>query len=197
VELLVMSDQPWFDLFEQANRIFVGVGDLLRDTDRLLENRGFKSAHAYRSVGTEGSTHMDQPWVWMPAWFVRYYTHETAPSALIYVSVFLHDRGGKEDWATKARLYEPVVVAGVIRGSGPGLPKWNYWNCKNWFWSDGKADGEPVTATFEPKKSDDQTSNRSFGVKLDRIKSLADLDQDVITPLLALAEVGASGSTSA
>lgn len=126
----------------------------------------------------------------MPAWFVRYYTHEPAPSVLLYVSVFLHDRGGKEDWATKGRLYEPVVVAGVIRGAGPGLPKWSYWNCKNWFWSEGKVDGDPVTTTLDPAKSGDQVSNQSFGVKLDRIKSLADLDQNVITRLLALADLG-------
>jgi hypothetical protein len=181
----------WQALFDEYNRIVRGVGEILRDADRLLAQRGFESAHAQNTFGTEGSAHMDLPEKWTPGWFARFYKDGTRPTVVPYVAVFLHDRGGTEDFPKKGtRLREPVVVAGVIRSATEAPCRWVYWHAKRWFWSAGTTNGPAVASSFADGNKDGQAQDQSFGVSLERISGLAELEQVVVEPLMKLVEVG-------
>lgn len=173
----------WTELFDEYQRIVVGIAGLLRDTDRLMAQRGYTSAHALNTVGSEASLHVEQPERWTPGWFVRFYKTDAKPDIMPYVAVFLHDRRGLEDYKMPQ---EPLVVAGLIRSATGDACKWYYWHCKQWFWTDGhEVDGPPATATFESSK-EGQASNTSFAVRLERIGQLSDLERLVIEPLIRL-----------
>jgi hypothetical protein len=136
---------PWLLLFDEYHRVVKASGEMLRDADRLLAQRGFTSAMPQNTAGTEGSLHMDAPDRWVPGWYVRFYERDRHPGLFAYVAVFLHDRGGTEDFVAKGRLTEPLVVAGVVRSVDDKPCKFYYWNAKWWFWEGGEPDGPPVT----------------------------------------------------
>lgn len=176
---------PWMELFDEYQRVVVGAGALLRDADRLMAQRGYRTAHAQNTAGTESSFHMEQPERWTPSWFARFYRSDARPAVVPYVAVFLHDRRGAEDYDLKK---EPLVVAGVILSATEQICPWYYWQCKWWFWTEGhQPDGPPVKQAFEPGSKEGQASNESFAIRLERVQGLADLEQLVVEPLLRLA----------
>ncbi len=175
----------WLLLFDEYHRVVKAAGEILRDADRLLAQRNFKTAMAQNVVGTEGSANMDTPERWVPGWYVRFYQSEVHPTIFVYVAVFLHDRGGTEDIARQTRLREPLVVAGVLRSASETPCTFYYSNAKWWFWAGGEADGPPVSHLCEAGNKQGQASFHTFAVRLERIKGLADLEQIVIEPLVS------------
>lgn len=184
-----MSDAgaaSWQALFDEYHRIVRGAGEMLRDADRLMAHRGYVSAHPQNTAGSDGSLHMDSPEKWAMGWFVRFYKSDAAPGVFPYVAVFLHDRGGTEDFPKKGtRLREPLVVAGLVRSAGPETCTWYYWHAKYWFWTGGEPNGPVVVKNFDLGNKDRQASNESFAVRLEGIKGLADLERVVVDPLVS------------
>jgi hypothetical protein len=177
----------WQALFDEYHRVVRGTGEVLRDADRLMAQRGYASANPQNTAGSEGSLHMDAPEKWAVGWFVRFYRCDATPGVFPYVAVFLHDRGGSEDFPLKGtRLREPLVVAGVIRSATATPCTWHYWHAKRWFWADGEADGPVVIKRFDAGNKDGQAGYDSFGVRLEGINGLAELEQRVVEPLLKL-----------
>lgn len=181
-----ITPTPWVDLFDEVHRIVVGAGDLLRDADRLMVKRGYESAHSQNTVGTETSYHMEQPNKWIAGWFARFYRKKSLPHSIPYVAVFLHDRGGTEDYPGDGeRLSEPLIVGGVIRSATDQECAWSYWHSKSWFWH---RNGGEATATvvYGPDDRNGQASNTSFAVPLEHVRGLDELERLVIEPLLEL-----------
>lgn len=176
----------WQALFDEYHRVVKGAGEILRDADRLMAQRGYKSANPQNTAGAEGSLHMDSPEKWVGGWFVRFYKSDAQPACFPYVAVFLHDRGGNDDFVGKGRLSEPLVIGGVIRSASDTPCGWSYWNAKSWFWSGGTPDGPPVVSPARAGNKEGQASNDSFAVRIERLHGLADLEQIVIEPLVEL-----------
>jgi hypothetical protein len=175
---MIMNDAsttPWQALFDEYQRVVKGAGELLRDADRLMAQRGFDSANPQNTAGSEGTLHMEAPEKWVAGWFVRFYRSERRPTESPYVAVFLHDRGGNDDFDIKGeRLREPLVIAGVIRSATNSSCTCNFWHAKYWFWNDGTPDGPVVTCDIKDRKKDGQASHEAFGVRLERIGGLCE-----------------------
>lgn len=177
----------WIVLFDEVNRVLMSVGALFEDCDRLLDQHGVAPAHGQRNrIERENRHNMDQPWGWYPGWFARQYT-DGKNDGVLYIAVFLHDCGGKEDYRVKTcRLEEPVVTAGVLQYK-KGC-RWNHWHCKTWFWNnDGELGGEPVRSRLSGPKGYDGHA-LSFALKLESLRTKQDVDERVVQPLLLLVE---------
>jgi hypothetical protein len=185
--MIEVERSPWLAIFDEYKRIVRDAGEMLRDADRLMAQNGFESANPQNTYGSEGSANMDAPERWVTGWFARFYKRQARPAVSPYIAVFLHDRDGVDDFPSKeTRLREPLVLAGVIRSASETPCRWSYWHVKRWFWNGGKADGEAVVRTFDAGNSEGQAGYAGFGVRLERIRGLANIDELVIKPLVTL-----------
>jgi len=180
----------WLVLFDQINQLYVSVSQLLKDCDRLMDRHGFTCAHKNpNTIGMgEMSWLVNAPERWVPGWIARFYRpNDVASPITTYIAVFLSDRGGSEDYPGEGkRLVEPLIVAGSIRYFPGKNAKWDYKNCKSWFWSGGEVGGQPVKQTFSEENRDGQSSNTSFAGRLENVKDLKSFEKCVIEPLMRL-----------
>lgn len=179
---------PWLALFDQINQLYVSLSQLFKDCDRLMDRQEFICANKNpNTVVTELSWLVSAPESWLPGWFARFYRPKGDRRMTLYIAIFLSDRGKTEDYPGEGkRLEEPLIVAGVIRYFPGREGKWDYRNCKSWFWSGGEVNGQPVKKTFSEENRDGQSSNTSFAVRLENVKDLKSFENCIIEPLMRL-----------
>lgn len=190
----------WNQFFDEVDRVFRQVAQLLKDADALLAEQGYVCCHsAPNQIGTQMSYSMQKPSQWYPRWVVRFYAREDDASVymgpLVFLAVFLSDEAKRGDWARNPRIEEPLVVAGIIDGQPGKVIKWDYWMCKWWFWNNN---AEPNGKVSEIKPDDENRQYdweriRTLAIPLSAILSMQGLKERATDPLMALLGGGQGG----
>ena len=178
------SGEQLYKALDQARGIYVEIGRMLHDCDRLMEEHGWIAPKNETVSGISGS--INHPEKWMPLAVNRLYVNEGKLNTTKVVSVIVED-----EW--NQGLKEPIIVGSTYQTNEQKMTGFFSWD-HTWWWFkllSAKPDGEiwPVTATTSDTAEFNKAFSRFTGIELfgcpmadvtgtDTIKSL------IITPLV-------------
>ena len=178
------SGEQLYNALDQARGIYVEIGRMLHDCDRLMEEHGWIAPKNETVSGISGS--INHPERWMPLAVNRIYVNENKPNITKVVSVIVED-----EW--NQSLKEPVIVGSTYQTNEKKMTGFLSWD-HTWWWfklTSAESDGEitQVTATTsdtaEFKKAFSRfTAIELFGCPMADVTGTDTIKSLIITPLV-------------
>lgn len=176
-------------LHEEIGKIYKQISLLLKTTDELMDQEGWKG---YKKVVSSGSSlSLDYPEKWFPHILFRFYTNDEIPHILAFISILLMD-DIYENY--EIDINEPLITAGHFNfGEGKEVgDNLKYWYAKCFgYYGNNQNDEGIINGTVADWNEDwkdkfNFKSYKCFGLPLTSITNISEIESKIIHQLISL-----------
>lgn len=176
-------------LNEEIGKIYKQISLLLKTTDELMDQEGWKGYK--KVVSYDSSLSLDYPEKWFPHILFRFYINDEIPHLLAFISILLMD-DIYENY--EIDINEPIITAGHFNfGEGNDVgANWEYWYAKCFgYYGNKQSDKGIINRTVADWEEDWDgkfyfQTYKCFGLPLTSITNMSEIESKIIYQLTTL-----------